>query len=79
MENMGTFLEMWVKTFHSFDPTGCGIHPALPPAIRGLLMGWVVVMQSLALVFGMCGVHDVHGGIGHVGCMRYMGLMGYMG
>lgn len=79
MKNMGTLLEMWVKTFHSLGPMGCGIHAALPPSIRGLLMEWVVVMQSLALVLGMCGVHDVHGGMWHVACMRFMGLMGYMG
>lgn len=50
--------------------------PCTPHSTR---VGWVVVMQSLALVFGMCGVHDVHGGIGNLGCMMYMELMRYMG
>lgn len=60
-------------------PAGCGIHPAPPQPSGTPRMGWVVLVLSLALVFGMCGVHDVHGDTGHVGCMRHMGLMGCMG
>lgn len=72
-------MEMWVKTFHSRLPWSHGMWdpPCTPPAIRDSQDG--VGGGDAVPGSGMCGVHDVCGGIGYVGCRSHVGLMGCMG